>query len=78
MKNPRKPIIAVVTAIASGFAEKELLGGIISDNKKNGYSTVVFSNIYNIVQVDDALLCERKIYDFVLSQDVSGIILLCE
>lgn len=78
MKNPRKPIIAVVTAIASGFAEKELLGGIISENKKNGYSTVVFSNIYNIVQVDDDLLCERKIYDFVLSQDVSGIILLCE
>jgi len=74
----KRPIIAVVTALANGFAEKELLGGIISENKKNGYATVVFSNIYNIVQHDDDLLCERKIYDLVRSPDISGIILLCE
>lgn len=74
----KRPIIAVVTALANGFAEKELLGGIISENRKNGYDTVVFSNIYNIVQQNDELLCEQKIYDFVRSPDISGVILLCE
>ena len=78
MSYSKKPIIAVVTALANGFAEKELLSGIISENKKNGYYTVVFSNIYNIVQPEDDLLCEQKIYNFVNSTDISGIILLCE
>lgn len=74
----KRHIIAVVTALANGFAEKELLGGIISENRKNGYATVVFSNIYNIVNPADDLLSEQKIYDFVRSPDISGIILLCE
>lgn len=74
----KRPIIAVITALANGFAEKELLGGIISENRKNGYNTVVFSNIYNIFEPVDDLLSEQKIYDFVRSPDISGIILLCE
>ncbi|MBO7395549.1 MAG: substrate-binding domain-containing protein [Ruminococcus sp.] len=78
MNHKKRPVIAVVTALANGFAEKEILGGIISENRKNGYPTVVFSNIYNIVQQNDELLCEQKIYDFVRSPDISGIILLCE
>ena len=44
-----KPLIAVITALANGYAEKRLLHGIISENMKNGYATVVFSNIYNMV-----------------------------
>ncbi|MCQ2489962.1 MAG: substrate-binding domain-containing protein [Ruminococcus sp.] len=78
MNFSRRPIIAVVTALANGFAEKELFGGIIAENKKNGYATVVISNIYNTVQQDDDLLCEQKIYDIARSADISGIILLCE
>ncbi len=78
MSSPKRPIIAVVTALANGFAEKELLGGIISENMKSGYSTAVISNIYNIVQQDADIICERKIYDLVRSPDISGIILLCE
>ncbi|MBP0974248.1 MAG: substrate-binding domain-containing protein [Oscillospiraceae bacterium] len=73
-----KPLIAIVTGIANGFAEQELLRGIIAENQKNGYSTVVFSNIYNIVQEDAYLECERRIYELVYSQDVSGVILFCE
>lgn len=78
MNLSKAPIIAVVTALANGFAEKELLSGIISENKKNGFATVVFSNIYNTVQQNDNLMCEQKIYDLVRSPDISGIILLCE
>ena len=73
-----KPLITIVTGIANGFAEQELLRGIIAENQKNGYSTVVFSNIYNIVQEDAYLECERRIYELVYSQDVSGVILFCE
>lgn len=78
MSYSKRPIIAVITALANGFAEKELLGGIISENRKNGYFTVVFSNIYNMFQSDKDLMSEQKIYDFVLSPDISGIIILCE
>ena len=73
-----KPLIAVINGIANGFAEKELLHGIIAENQRNGYLTVVLSNIYNIVQEDVYLECERRIYELVYSQDVSGVILFCE
>ena len=78
MNLSKAPIIAVVTALANGFAEKKLLSGIISENKKNGFATVVFSNIYNTVQQNDNLMCEQEIYDLIRSPDISGIILLCE
>ncbi len=73
-----KSLIAVITGIASSFAEQELLRGIIVENQKNGYSTVVFSGIYNIVHEDAYLECEHRIYELVYSQDVSGVILFCE
>ena len=73
-----KPIIAVITGTASGFTERELLQGIISENVKNGYSTAVFSAVYNIVQKNMYLECERRIYELVYSKNVSGVILFCE
>ena len=73
-----KPLIAVITGSASNFAEQELLRGIIAENQKNGYSTVVFSGTYNIVHKDAYLECERRIYELVYSRDVCGVILLCE
>lgn len=73
-----KPLIAVITALANGYAEKRLLHGIISENMKNGYATVVFSNIYNMVQKDDDIIAEKRIYDLVASNDICGVILLCE
>ena len=78
MNYANKKIIAVITALANGYAEKELLRGIISENMKNGYATVVFSNIYNMVQKDEDIIAEQKIYDIVESDEISGIILLCE
>ncbi|MCR4888674.1 MAG: substrate-binding domain-containing protein [Ruminococcus sp.] len=78
MSFSKSPIIAVIAAGVNGFAEKEFLSGIISENKSSGYATVVFSNIYNIVQKNENLLCEQNIYDLAVSNDISGIILLCE
>lgn len=78
MRNQKCPIIAVVTALASGFAEKELLRGILNANRKAHYATVVLSNIYNLAQEDDELLCEQRIYELVRSKDISGILLLSE
>ncbi|MBE6864062.1 MAG: helix-turn-helix domain-containing protein [Ruminococcus flavefaciens] len=78
MNYSKSPIIAVVTAAANGFAEKELLRGIITENRNNGYATVVLSNIYNIVNEGDDLLCEHRIYELLGSSDISGVILLCE
>lgn len=73
-----KPVIAVVTALANGYAEKELLDGIITENAKNGCVTVVFTIIYNIVQRNNDIISEQNIYDFLQSDDISGIILLSE
>ncbi|MCR5122667.1 MAG: substrate-binding domain-containing protein [Ruminococcus sp.] len=73
-----RPLIAIITGISSCYAEKELLHGIIAENRKNGYDTVVFSAIYNIVHEDAYLECEKRIFELVYSQDVSGVILFCE
>jgi hypothetical protein len=78
MNHSRKPVIAVVTALANGYSEKELLRGIIAGNMAAGYLTAVFSNIYNTVQTDEDLLCEQRIYDLAASEQISGIIVLCE
>ena len=74
----RKPLIAVITGIANGFAEQELLRGIIAENQQNGFATVVFSNIYNMVQENAYLECERRIFELVYSPDISGVILFSE
>ena len=73
-----KPLIAVITAVAGGFAEQELLHGIIAENQRNGYATVVLSNIYNIVQENADLQCEQRIYELVYSPEICGVILFCE
>ena len=74
----RKPLIAVITAIANSFAEHELLCSIIAENEKQGYATVVFSNIYNVVPEDVNLRCEQRIYELLRSREISGVILFTE
>ncbi len=74
----KQKVIAIVTAVACGFAEKELIASIIAENQKHGSRTVVFSNIFNQTQTGKELLCEQKIYDLILSEGISGIILLSE
>ena len=78
MMRNEKPIIAVITALANRYAEKELLDGIISENARNGCVTVVFTVIYNIVESNNDTISEQNVYDFLRSDDISGIILLSE
>lgn len=78
MNEQKSPVIAVVTALANGYTEKELLRGLISENKEHGYKTAVLSNIYNMSQVNEEMLCEQRIYDLACSEQISGIILFCE
>ncbi|MBR6617357.1 MAG: substrate-binding domain-containing protein [Oscillospiraceae bacterium] len=77
MDRPQK-VIAVVTAVACSFAEKELIYSIISENLKQGYRTVIFSNLYNQSETERELLPEQLIYDLILCEGISGIILLSE
>ncbi|MBQ1536786.1 MAG: substrate-binding domain-containing protein [Ruminococcus sp.] len=73
-----RPLIAVIAGVASNYSERDLLKGIIEENNKNGYSTVVLSGIYNMVSEDAYLECERRIYELVYSNDIKGVILFCE
>lgn len=78
MNSKNHPIIAVVTASANAFAERELLSGIISAAAGKNCRTVVFSNIYNMYSTDDDLICEQSIYELILSDGISGIIVMSE
>ena len=70
MSKTKRKIIAVVTALANSYAEREILNGIIDENRKNGYLTVVFTIIYNTVQKNNDIMYEHKIYDFLRSEDM--------
>lgn len=78
MSKTKRKIIAVVTALANSYAEREILNGIIDENRKNGYMTVVFTIIYNTVQKNNDIMYEHKIYDFLRSEDISAVVLLNE
>lgn len=77
MNHKRTNLIAVITAGANNFAEKEFLNGIISQNQSYGFQTAVFSNIYNHQSAPE-LFYERRIYELILSEEITGIILLSE
>lgn len=75
MNTSERPIIAVVTAVVSQSAQKELMLGIFEQAQGSGYDTAVFSNIYNMSQTDENLICEQRIYDLILSDHIAAVIL---
>lgn len=75
MNNLERPVIAVITAVASQSAQKELMYGIFEQARASGYDTAVFSNIYNLSQTDENLICEQRIYDLILSDQIAAVIL---
>ncbi|MDO5559847.1 MAG: substrate-binding domain-containing protein [Oscillospiraceae bacterium] len=75
MDNSGRPIVAVITAVASQSAQKELMLGIIEQAKAFGYDTAVFSNIYNMSQENENLICEQRIFDLILSDQIAAVIL---
>ena len=74
MNNSERPIIAVITAVASQTAQKELMHGIFEQAQASGYDTAVFSNIYNMSQTDENLIFEQRIYNLILSDQISALI----
>lgn len=75
MHHAERPIIAVVTSVASKSAQKELLSSIIQTAQRLSYNTAVFSNIYNTSQHNQQLMCEQRIFELLLSDQISAVIL---
>ena len=78
MNKPKRPIICVVAAEANSIEQRQILYGIIEKAQEYGYDTAVLSNIYNPNVHINSLECENKIYDLILSDEISAIIMLSE
>ncbi len=73
-----KPLIGIITASASLSEQRQLLGGIIEQAQKFGAATAIFSNIYNSAEYFAEVEVENKIYDLIISEKLSGLILTAE
>ena len=78
MSKPKRPIICVVAAEANSIEQRQILHGIIEKAQEYGYDTAVVSNIYNPNVHVNSLVCENRIYDLILSDEISAIIMLSE
>ena len=78
MNKPKRPIICVVSAEANSIEQRQILFGIIEKAQEYGYDTAVLSNIYNPNISINSLECENKIYELVLSEQISAVILISE
>ena len=78
MNDKRRPIIGVVTAIANGIEQKQIIKGIVAEAIKFGYDTAVISNIYNTIFDNNELISEQKIYELARSKDIDGVIIISE
>lgn len=78
MNKPKRPILAVVSAEANSIEQRQILMGIIEQAKSEGYDTAVISNVFNPNVVDRSLFCENGIYELLLSDDISAIIIIAE
>ena len=78
MNKPKRPIICVVSAEANSIEQRQILHGIIEKSQEYGYDTAVLSNIYNPNISINSLECENKIYELVLSEQISAVILISE
>ena len=78
MSKPKRPIICVVAAESNSIEQRQILHGIIEKAQEYGYDTAVVSNIYNPNVHVNSLVCENRIYDLILSDEISAIIMLSE
>ena len=78
MNKPKRPIICVVAAEANSIEQRQILYGIIEKAQAYGYDTAVISNTYNPNVNVNSLACENKIYELVLSEEISAIIMISE
>ncbi len=78
MDKERRPIIGIVTTMANGIGQKQIICAAAARAQELGYDTAVFSNIYSPMQIDLNLICEQKVYELVMSEEIDGIILIAE
>lgn len=78
MFRPVRPILGVMAAQAHSIEQRQILGGIIGQAQQLGYDTAVFSNVFNPNVLDDSLMCENKIYELILSDEINAVILIVE
>ncbi len=77
LKN-EQPLIGVVTASASLSEQRQILTGIISQAEEFGAAVAVFSNIYNAEEYFAEVEVENRIYDYIVSKKLDGLILTAE
>ncbi len=78
MSKPKRPILGVVAAEANNIEQRQILSGIIEQAQKYGYDTAVISNVYNPNVTEELFVCENRIYDLILSKEISALILISE
>lgn len=74
----KRTIFGVVAGQVADVEQKHLLKGIISQARCLDIDIAVISNLYNPEQTRSEINCENKIYDIILSPELSGIILSAE
>ncbi len=78
MKTEKTLRIGIITARASQSEQRQLLEGILTQAQKLQIQTAVFSNIYNFQKYYAGTEVENKIYDFIISERIDGLILTAE
>lgn len=77
MKKERK-MIGVIGAEVNCIEQREILGGIIARAQENGVRTIVFSNLYNPLEPENAVCPDNHIYDLIASPNLDAIVILSE
>lgn len=78
MIKKKRRIIGVAAAEANNIEQRQLLKGIIRSAMRLDYDTAVISNIYNSTNEINDFICENKIYELLLSEDLDAVITISE
>ncbi|MBR6418886.1 MAG: substrate-binding domain-containing protein [Oscillospiraceae bacterium] len=78
MTDRKRSSIGVVAAEVNSIEQREIMKGLIKRAQELGKKTVVFSNIYNPYEYDEALDLENSVYELIFSQELCGLILISE
>lgn len=78
MPNTEKQFIGVLAAEVNSIEQRQIVKGIGARAQQLGKKTIIFSNLYNPYDFDDALACENDIYQLIFSSALCGLILIEE
>lgn len=78
MIKKKRRIIGVAAAEANSIEQRQLIAGIGQSALKLGYDTAVISNIYNPTIENNDFICENKIFELLLTDDLDAVIIISE